>query len=139
MAQTLVLERRIPFGRLKSMAKAGLIRFGLWLRRQSPGGRRTPHICLPVSAPKFVNLWATNMPDIHPDNRHIKRGRMRAPMRDRNPERMAETMIQIFGSASAAGQAIEMVRMQTNAGNRDAAVKWHHIMRLIEETGRKQR
>jgi hypothetical protein len=47
-------------------------------------------------------------------------------------------MIEIFGSA-AAGKAIEMVRLQTSAGNRDAAVRWHHIMSLIEEAGRKQR
>jgi hypothetical protein len=47
-------------------------------------------------------------------------------------------MIEIFGSA-AAGKAIEMVRLQTSAGNRDVAVRWHHIVSLIEEAGRKQR
>jgi hypothetical protein len=46
-------------------------------------------------------------------------------------------MMQIFGTA-AAGKAIEMTRMQTEAGNRDAAVKWQRVMSLIEETGRKK-
>ena len=56
-------------------------------------------------------------------------------MRDKNPELLAMSMIGLFGSA-AATQAIEMVRLQTRAGNRDAAIKWHHIMRLIEEARR---
>ena len=47
-------------------------------------------------------------------------------------------MIQIFGPA-AAGKAIEMVRLETSAGNRDAAIRWHRIMSLIEEAGRKSK
>jgi hypothetical protein len=45
-------------------------------------------------------------------------------------------MIQIFGT-QAAGKALEMTRMQTEAGNRTTAVKWHRVMSLIEETHRK--
>lgn len=58
------------------------------------------------------------------------------PLWDQSPEQLAHVMMQIFGAA-AAGKAIELTRMQTEAGNRDAAVKWHRVMSLIEETGRK--
>jgi hypothetical protein len=51
---------------------------------------------------------------------------------------LAQHLIRTFGSG-AAGKAIEMVRMETNAGNREAAVRWHQIMSLIEESGRKSR
>jgi len=51
---------------------------------------------------------------------------------------MAKSMIGMFGSA-AAGQVIEMVRMQTRAGHRNAATKWHHTMRLSEEARRETR
>jgi len=44
-------------------------------------------------------------------------------------------LMHIFGPA-AAGKAIELTRMQTEAGNRDAAVKWDRAMSLIEETSR---
>ena len=59
------------------------------------------------------------------------------PLWDQSPKQLARTMMQIFGTA-AAGKAIEMTRMQTEAGNRDAAVKWQRVMSLIEETGRKK-
>jgi len=58
------------------------------------------------------------------------------PLWDQSPEQLAHMMMQIFGVA-AAGKAIEMTRMQTEAGNRDAAVKWHRVMSFIEEAGRK--
>lgn len=54
---------------------------------------------------------------------------------DQDPEQLAHMLMQIFGTA-AAGKAIELTRMQTEAGNRDAAIKWHRVMSLIEETGR---
>jgi hypothetical protein len=56
----------------------------------------------------------------------------RRPLWDQSPEQLARTMIQIFGTA-AAGKALEMTRMQTEAGNRTTAVKWHRVMSLIEE------
>ena len=58
------------------------------------------------------------------------------PLWDQSPKQLARTMIQIFG-ADAAGKALEMIRMQTEAGSRTTAVKWHQVMRLIEETRRK--
>jgi hypothetical protein len=58
------------------------------------------------------------------------------PIWDQEPERLAHSMLQIFGRG-AAGKALEMVRMQTKAGNRDGAVKWHRVMSLIEESVRK--
>jgi hypothetical protein len=68
------------------------------------------------------------------------RGSRAKVLRDRgqDPERLAQHLIRTFGSG-AAGKAIEMVRMETNAGNREAAVRWHQIMSLIEESGRKSR
>ena len=83
-------------------------------------------------------IRATNMPDIYSGKRHIKFGRKRVPVWDQDPQRMAQSMIQIFGPA-AAGKAIEMVRKQTSARDRDAALKWHHVMRLIEEARQKPR
>ena len=59
----------------------------------------------------------------------------RRPLWDQSPEQLARTMIQIFGAA-AAGKALEMTRMQTEAGNRTTAVKWHRVMSLIEEIRR---
>jgi len=59
----------------------------------------------------------------------------RRPLWDQSPEQLARTMIQIFGAA-AAGKALEMTRMQTEAGNRTTAVKWHRVMSLIEEMRR---
>lgn len=58
------------------------------------------------------------------------------PLWDQSPQQLAQMMIQIFGTA-AAGKAIEMTRMQTEAGNRDAAVKWQRVMSMIEESVRK--
>ena len=58
------------------------------------------------------------------------------PLWDQSPQQLARMMIQIFGAA-AAGKAIEMTRMQTEAGNRDAAVKWQRVMSMIEESVRK--
>lgn len=60
----------------------------------------------------------------------------RRPLWDQNPQQLARAMIQIFGT-QAAGKALEMTRMQTEAGNRTTAVKWHRVMSLIEETRRK--
>ena len=57
------------------------------------------------------------------------------PLWDQSPEELARTMIEIFGT-QAAGKALEMTRMQTEAGNRSTAVKWHRVMSLIEETRR---
>jgi hypothetical protein len=57
------------------------------------------------------------------------------PLWDRSPQYLARMMIQIFGTA-ATGKAIEMTRMQTEAGNRTAAVKWQRVMSLIEEARR---
>jgi hypothetical protein len=78
------------------------------------------------------------MPDIYSGKRHFKFPRKHVPTWDQDPQRTAQSMIQIFGAA-AASKAIEMVRMQTNAGDRDAALKWHHVMRLIEEARQKPR
>jgi hypothetical protein len=64
---------------------------------------------------------------------HVWRSR---PLWDQSPQQLARTMIQIFGT-QAAGKALEMTRMQTEAGNRTTAVKWHRVMSLIEETRRK--
>jgi hypothetical protein len=86
---------------------------------------------------KSENDQATLMPMANPqspkDLGHVWRDR---PIWDQSPEELARTMIQIFGVA-AAGKAIEMTRMQTEACNRAAAVKWHRVMSLIEETLRK--
>ena len=60
----------------------------------------------------------------------------RRPLWNQSPEQLARTMIQIFGTA-AAGKALEMTRMQTEAGNRTTAVKWQRVMSLIEETRKK--
>ena len=60
----------------------------------------------------------------------------RRPLWDQSPEQLAHVLMQIFGTA-AAGKAIELTRMQTEAGNRDTAVKWHRVMSLIEATERK--
>lgn len=57
------------------------------------------------------------------------------PLWDQSPELLARTMIEIFGTA-AAGKALEMTRMQTEAGSRTTAVKWHRVMSLIQETRR---
>jgi len=62
--------------------------------------------------------------------------RMKVPMSELELQRLARSMIQEFGSA-AASRAIEMVRKQTRAGNRAAALKWHQVMSLIEKSGRK--
>lgn len=59
----------------------------------------------------------------------------RRPLWDQSPEQLAHMLMQIFGTA-AAGKAIELTRMQTEAGNSDAAVKWHRVMSLIEEMGK---
>ncbi len=67
------------------------------------------------------------------DINHVWRSR---PLWDQSPEQLAHTMIEIFGT-QAAGKALEMTRMQTEAGNRATAVKWHRVMSLIEETRRK--
>jgi hypothetical protein len=53
-------------------------------------------------------------------------------------EQLAESMIQIYGAA-APSKAIDMIRINTGAGNRDAAVKWHCVMSLIEEARRMAR
>jgi len=47
------------------------------------------------------------------------------------PEQLAQHMMQIFGSA-ASEKVVELVRIQTKAGNRDAAIRWHRVMTLIE-------
>ncbi len=57
------------------------------------------------------------------------------PLWDQSPELLARTMTEILAPA-AAGKALEMTRMQTEAGNRTTAVKWHRVMSLIEETRR---
>lgn len=57
------------------------------------------------------------------------------PLWDQSPEQLARAMIEIFGMA-AAGKALEMTRMQTEAGSRTTAVKWHRVMSLIEEARR---
>jgi hypothetical protein len=67
------------------------------------------------------------------DISHVWRQR---PLWDQSPKQLARTMIQIFGTA-AAGKALEMTRMQTEAGNRTTAVKWHRVMSLIEESRKK--
>jgi len=54
-------------------------------------------------------------------------------LREEEIEQLAQSMIQIFGSAASA-KAIEMVREQTIAGDCEAARKWHRVMSLIEET-----
>jgi len=78
------------------------------------------------------------MSDFNSANRRTKTGRRPVPMRDNSPELLAKSMIGMFGSATA-GQAIDMVRLQTRAENRDAAIKWQQIMRLIEEARRETR
>jgi hypothetical protein len=65
---------------------------------------------------------------------HVWPGR---PLWDQSPQQLARAMVQIFGTG-AAGKAIEMTRMQTESGNRDAAVKWQRVMSLIEESRRTQ-
>jgi hypothetical protein len=65
---------------------------------------------------------------------HVWRSR---PLWDQSPEELAHTMIEIFGTAAAAGKAVEMTRMQTEAGSRTTAIKWQRVMSLIEEA-RKQ-
>ena len=57
------------------------------------------------------------------------------PILEQKPENLAYSMVQIFGRG-AAGKALEMVRMQTRAGNRSGAVKWHRVMSLIEGAAR---
>ena len=57
------------------------------------------------------------------------------PLWNQSPELLARTLIEIFGT-QAAGKALEMPRMQTEAGNRTTAIKWHRVMSLIEETRR---
>jgi hypothetical protein len=57
------------------------------------------------------------------------------PILEQKPEYLAHSMVQIFGRG-AAGKALEMVRMQTRAGNRHGAVKWHRVMSLIEDAAR---
>jgi hypothetical protein len=73
------------------------------------------------------------MVDTHKDFGHVWRNR---PLWDQSPEQLARTMIEIFG-LQAAGKALEMTRMQTEAGNRTTAVKWHRVMSLIEESRRR--
>lgn len=51
---------------------------------------------------------------------------------DRSAERVAQSMIGLFGP-HASGKAIELIRLNTSVGNRDAAAKWHRVMSLIEE------
>jgi len=63
---------------------------------------------------------------------HVWSGR---PLWDQSPQQLAREMVLIFG-ATAAGKAIEMTRMQTEAGNRNTAVKWQRVMSLIEESQR---
>jgi len=78
------------------------------------------------------------MPDIQPRKARGKPAQ-KGPFRwDQDPALLAQSMIQIFGPA-AAGKAIERVRLETGAGNRDAAIRWHRIMSLIEEAGRKSK
>ena len=77
------------------------------------------------------------MQDDQPHNDKIKAWQ-RGSLRNQNPERLAKHMIRMYGAA-AAGKAIEMVRIETGAGNRDAAVRWHRVMSLIEEAGRRPR
>ena len=52
-----------------------------------------------------------------------------------DPNLLAHHLIECFGSA-AAGKAFDMIRAATNAKNRDAALKWHKVMSLIEEAKR---
>jgi hypothetical protein len=55
-----------------------------------------------------------------------------------NPKRVAQYMIRYFGPA-AAGLAFDMVRAETSAHNREAALKWHQVMSLIEDAKRNPR
>ena len=51
---------------------------------------------------------------------------------------MAQSLIHDFGVA-AAGKALEMVRKQTAAGNREAARKWHRVMSIIADYERRRK
>jgi hypothetical protein len=59
-------------------------------------------------------------------------------IREREIEQIAQSMIKMFGP-SASGKAIEMIRHQTSAGDRDGALKWHLVMSRIEESRRDPR
>ena len=61
--------------------------------------------------------------------------RVRRRVRAKEIEQLAQSMIHLFGS-SASGKAIEIIREQTNAGDRNGALKWHRVMSRIEELGR---
>ena len=58
--------------------------------------------------------------------------------RHQEPEQLAQSLIHDFGLA-AAGKALEMVRKQTAAGNREAARKWHRVMSIIMDYERRRK
>jgi hypothetical protein len=58
-----------------------------------------------------------------------------APLLSEDPRHLARHLIDRFGAA-AAGKAFEKVREATDAKNRKAALKWHKVMSLIEQTKR---
>jgi hypothetical protein len=58
--------------------------------------------------------------------------------RHQEPEQLAQSLIHSFGVA-AAGKALEMVRKQTAAGNREAARKWHRVMSIIADYERRRK
>jgi hypothetical protein len=57
---------------------------------------------------------------------------------DQQADELANYLIKLFGRA-AAGKALDMVRVETSAGNRDEALRWHHVMTLIEKAARSSR
>lgn len=75
------------------------------------------------------------MPKSRTRSHHAKPQHGHAPEEEKYHEDMAKFMIEMFGAA-AASKAIEIVRMQTTAGDREGAVRWHRVMSLIEDSRR---